>query len=35
MSDRGSITLGDLQGRLTMLEIACHRCDLHGSGWRC
>ena len=26
----GSITLGDLLGRLTMLEIACHRCDRRG-----
>ena len=31
MSPRGSITLGELQGkRLTMLEIACSRCDRAG-----
>jgi hypothetical protein len=30
MSNRGSITLGELQGKLTMLEIKCHRCDRHG-----
>ena len=30
MSSRGSITLGELQGKLTMLEIACHRCDRRG-----
>jgi hypothetical protein len=29
MSTRGSITLGDLRGKLMMLEIACHRCDRH------
>jgi hypothetical protein len=25
--DTGSITLGDLAGKLTMLEIACSKCD--------
>ena len=30
MSARGSITLGELQGKLTMLDIACHRCERHG-----
>ena len=32
MSNRGSssITLGDLQGKLTMLEVACHRCERRG-----
>jgi hypothetical protein len=29
-SNRGSITLGELQGNLTMLEVACHRCDRKG-----
>jgi hypothetical protein len=29
-STRGSITLGDLVGKVTMLEIACSRCDRHG-----
>jgi hypothetical protein len=27
MSNRGSITLGELQGKLDLLDIACHRCD--------
>jgi len=30
MSARGSITLGELQGKLTMLDIACHRCERSG-----
>src|SRR5262249_10866607 len=30
MNTRGSITLGDLWSRVTMLEVACHRCDRHG-----
>jgi hypothetical protein len=30
MSNRGSITLGELVGKLDMLEIKCHRCDRHG-----
>src|SRR6266513_1574437 len=30
MSNRGSITLGELQGKLTMLEINCHRCERRG-----
>jgi len=30
MSNRGSITLGELQGKLDLLDIACHRCDRHG-----
>jgi hypothetical protein len=30
MSNRRSITLGELQGKLTMLEVACHRCDRYG-----
>ena len=30
MSSRGSITLGELQGKLTMLDIACHRCERRG-----
>jgi hypothetical protein len=30
MSNRGSITLGELQGKLTMLEIKCHRCEQRG-----
>ena len=30
MSPRGSITLGELRGRLTMLEIACKRCERRG-----
>jgi hypothetical protein len=27
---RGSVTLGDLAGRITMLEIACSRCKRRG-----
>jgi hypothetical protein len=27
MSTRGSITLGELQGKLSMLDVACHRCE--------
>jgi len=30
MSSRGSITIGELQGKLTMLDIACHRCERRG-----
>jgi hypothetical protein len=30
MSSRGSITLGELQGKLTMQEVRCHRCDREG-----
>jgi hypothetical protein len=30
MSSRGSITIGELQGKLTMLEVTCHRCERHG-----
>ena len=30
MSNRGSITLGELVGKLDLLEIKCHRCDRHG-----
>jgi len=30
MSARGSITLGELRGKLMMLEIACHRCERRG-----
>ena len=30
MSSRGSITLGELHGKLDLLEIECHRCDRHG-----
>src|SRR5207237_3510553 len=30
MSARGSSTLGELQGKLTMLEVACHRCERRG-----
>lgn len=30
MSSRGSITLREFDGKLTMLEIACHRCERHG-----
>src|SRR6516165_8973402 len=29
-STRGSIALGDLNGKLTMLEIACSKCDRRG-----
>jgi hypothetical protein len=27
VNTRGSIALGDLRGKLTMLEIACSKCD--------
>ena len=30
MSNRGSITLSELQGKLDLLEIKCHRCERHG-----
>jgi hypothetical protein len=30
MSSRGSIILGELQGKLDLLEIKCHRCERHG-----
>src|SRR5438477_11531859 len=30
MSNRGSIMLGELQGKLTTLDIACHRCERRG-----
>jgi hypothetical protein len=30
MISRGSITLDELQGKLTMLEVACHRCERKG-----
>jgi len=30
MSSRGSITLADLQGKLDLLKIKCHRCDRRG-----
>jgi hypothetical protein len=30
VSNRGSITLGELVGKLDLLEIKCHRCDRHG-----
>jgi hypothetical protein len=30
MSVRGSITLGELVGKLDMLEVACHRCERKG-----
>jgi hypothetical protein len=30
MSNRGSITLGELQGKLTMLDVACRRCERRG-----
>ena len=29
-SSRGSITLGELQGKLDLLDIACHRCERRG-----
>jgi hypothetical protein len=29
-SSRGSITLGDLVGKIAMLEIACSKCDRRG-----
>ena len=30
MANRGSITLGEVKGKLTMLEVACHRCERRG-----
>jgi hypothetical protein len=30
MSARGSITLGELRDKLTMLEVACTRCERRG-----
>jgi hypothetical protein len=30
VSNRGSITLGELEGKLTMVEVACHRCERRG-----
>jgi hypothetical protein len=30
MSSRGSITIGELQGKLDLLDIACHRCERRG-----
>jgi len=30
MSNSGQISLGDLRGKLTMLEIACSRCGCSG-----
>jgi hypothetical protein len=30
MTGRASITLGDLAGKLTMLEISCRRCERRG-----
>jgi len=30
MSSRGSITLGELQGKLTILDAACHRGERSG-----
>ena len=30
MSNRGAITLGELTGKLDLLEIKCHRCERHG-----
>ena len=30
MNSRGSITLGELVGKLDLLEIKCHRCERHG-----
>ncbi len=30
MSNRGSITRGELQGKLDLLDIACHRCERSG-----
>jgi hypothetical protein len=26
----GAVTLGDIAGKITMLEVACHRCERHG-----
>jgi hypothetical protein len=30
VSARGSITLGELRGKLDILEVWCHRCDRRG-----
>lgn len=30
MNSRGSITLAELQGKIDLLEIKCHRCERHG-----
>ena len=30
MANRGSITLGELRGKLDLLDIACHRCERRG-----
>jgi len=30
MSNRGSITLPELQGKLDLLDMKCHRCERHG-----
>jgi hypothetical protein len=30
MSNRGSITLSELQHKLDLLEVKCHRCERHG-----
>ena len=30
MSNRGSIIVGELQGKVTMLDVACHRCERRG-----
>jgi hypothetical protein len=30
MRNRGSITLGELQAKLDLLDIACHRCERRG-----
>ena len=30
MSNSGSISLGELRGKLTRLEVACSRCDRRG-----
>jgi hypothetical protein len=30
MSNRGSITLGEMQGKIDLLEINCHRCERRG-----
>jgi hypothetical protein len=31
MSNSGAVTLGDIAGKLAMLEVACFRCDRPGS----
>jgi hypothetical protein len=30
VSNRGSLTLAELVGKLDLLEIRCHRCERHG-----